>query len=253
MNNLDRFYLFCIFIVIGLMHAACVPAISSKTADDLGQIVIPSNQIRVRVGLRPTVTMGRPRSEAAEMIQTYLHSQKPDPYPEALIAVEELQIPGMWESLSAQLFRITEGPSLNESYLIRGDSVLQLGMAFGGRGLTNVEITDLDQDGQAELLIAYSFGSGIHQSRMGMYAPAYDDGRVFEADTAYLGDLNLYQDANGKVSVRVVELDDRSLTLSYADTLGYLRIDQQDGQAALIFQTAERIPEEVRQKLFPVN
>jgi hypothetical protein len=45
-----------------------------------------------------------------------------------------------------------------------------------------------------EPLFTYAFGSGLHQSRIGMYAPANGPDRTYEADTGYFGDLSLVQE-----------------------------------------------------------
>ena len=96
---------------------------------------------------------------------------------------------------------------------------------------------------------ADSFGSGIHQSRIGMYAPAFDDSRTFEAAQVYLGDLDLFQGDDGGVSVQVVEANDAAMTLSFGEVLGRLAIEEQDGEINLTLHLNEDLSDEVRQKL----
>ena len=162
-------------------------------------------------------------------------------------------MPEAWEGLRVQLFRITDGPFVNESFLVKGDSVLRIGEATGGRGLTSLEISDLDKDGTAELLFTYAFGSGIHQSRIGMYAPAYGPGRTYEAGTGYFGDLGLVKEDRSTVSVRVVEPDEAALTLRYLDLLGSLAIEVDGDQAELVLHLAEDLPDNVRDQVFDVT
>jgi hypothetical protein len=226
MKKFHKSYVFCAILLTALLLSACGPASGDSVE--------------------------RTPAEAAEMIGDYLQSQKPQLDPDLRLQVEELPMTEAWEQLRVQLFRITEGAFENESFLISGDSVLPMGTAVGGRGLTSLEIGDLDRDGSAELLFTYSFGSGIHQSRIGMYAPAYGKDRIIEAETGYLGDLGLFKEEMSAVGVRVVESDDATLTLRYLDTLGYLAIEQHNGQAELVLQVAEDLPDDVRQKLFDV-
>jgi hypothetical protein len=159
----------------------------------------------------------------------------------------------VWESLRVQLFRITEGPFANESFLVRGDGVLSIGEAMAGRGLTSLEISDLDEDGTAELLFTYGFGSGIHQSRIGMYAPAYGPERTYEAKIGYFGDLGLVREDKSTVIVRVVEPDEATSTLRYLDILGSLAILVDGDQAELVLRLAEDLPDDAYDRVFEVT
>jgi Tol biopolymer transport system component len=187
------------------------------------------------------------------MIWDYLRRQKPDLSPDTQLPMIELPMQAGWERLPARLFQVTDGTFAREVFLISGDTVLQLGTAVGGQGVTSIEVSDLDQDGSVELLFTYSFGSGIHQSRIGMYAPAYGDDRIYEAETTYLGDIGLFQENMSTVEVRVVETDDAAATLRYLDTLGHLSIQPYDDQVRLVLQVDEGLPEELLQNLKDVS
>jgi hypothetical protein len=187
------------------------------------------------------------------MIRDHLESQHPQLNPDVRLPLEELPMPEAWEGLRVQLFRITEGPFVNESFLIRGDSVLRIGEATGGRGLTSLEISDLDKDGTPELLFTYAFGSGIHQSRIAMYAPAYGPERTYEARTGYFGDLGLIKEDKSTVKVRVVDSDEATSTLRYLDILGSLAIEVHGDQIELVLHLAKNLPDNVRDQLFDVT
>lgn len=191
----------------------------------------------------------RTPDEAAELIRNYLLNQKPDLDPAVPLSVEEIPLEQAWAHLRVQIFRVTEGPFANESYLIGGDIVLQLDTATGGQGLTSLEVGNLDQDEMAELYFTYSFGSGIHQSHIAMYAPAYDEARIFEAKAIYHGDLGLFKENISTIGVRVVEPDDATKTLSYGVTLGNLAIEQRDDRIKLVLQVAGDLPDDVLKDL----
>jgi len=240
------------FLSPSISHVARTEAEMARSLDDLGPVQIPSNRVTVTIAGSSVSSVRRTPAEAAGMIRGYLQSQKPDLNPDFRLPLEEVPGHEAWETLRVQVFRVTEGVFAHESFLISGDSVLPLGTAIGGHGLTSLEIGDLDRDGSAELLFTYSFGSGIHQSRIGMYAPAYSKNQIYEAGTAYLGDLGLFKEDMSAVRVRVVEPDEATLTLRYLDTLGSLAIEQHSGQVELVLQLAEGLPDDVSQKLVDV-
>ena len=237
------------FLSPKLSHLANTEDQMATSVDDLGPVQIPSNQVSLRIASSSESPVRRTRAEATDMIRDHLQSQKPKLNPDVRLPLEEFPLPETWDTLRVQLFRITDGPFMNESFLISGDSVLPLGTAVGGRGLTSLQIGDLDRDGSAELLFTYTFGSGIHQSRIGMYAPAYGKDRTFEAETGYLGDLGLFKEGMSTVGVRVLEPDDATMTLRYLDTLGHLTIEQHHGQVELVLQLAEDLPDDVGQNI----
>lgn len=241
------------FLSPRISHVAKTEGELATSVDDLGPVQIPCNALSLRIAGSSALPTRRTPAEAAEMIQDYLQSQHPKLNRDVRLLVEELPMPEVWESLRVQLFRITEGPFANESFLIKGDGVLRIGEATGGRGLTSLEVSDLDKDGTAELLFTYAFGSGLHQSRIGMYAPAYGPGRTYEAKTGYFGDLGLVKEDKSTVKVRAVESDEAALTLHYLDLLGSLAIEVHGAQAALVLHLVEDLPDHVRDQLFDVT
>lgn len=150
------------FLSPRISDVALTEADFARTVDDLGPVSMPSDPVHVRIG---STTGGPGRltpAEASDRLRAYLLSLKPKLAPDMPLPLEDLPLPGLWDSLQAQLFRVTGGPFARESYLMHGDSVLPLGTAVGGRGLTSVVLGDVDGDGADELVFIYSFGSGIH-------------------------------------------------------------------------------------------
>jgi peptidyl-Lys metalloendopeptidase len=241
------------FLSPKISHVAKTEDGFATSVEDLGPVDIPCNPISLTIRGSTASATRRTPAEASEMIRDHLQDQHPQLNPDVPLPVEELPIPEAWDLLRVQLFRITEGPFANESFLFRGDSVLNLGEATGGRGLTSLEVSDLDEDGTAELLFAYAFGSGLHQSRIGMYAPAYGPERTYEAKTGYFGDLGLVKEDRATVQVRVVESDEAALTLRYLDLLGSLAIEVDGNQPELVLRLAEDLPDHVRDQVFEVT
>lgn len=241
------------FISPRISHVARSEAEMATSLDDLGPVQMPSNEVKVEIGGAAGSSDRKSPGEAEEMIRDYLGSQKPNLSPDIRLPMIELPMQEGFENLVVQIFRVTDGPFARETFLISGETVLQLGTAFGGEGVTSLRVSDLNQDGSAELLFTYSFGSGIHQSRIGMYAPAYAENQIYEARKAYLGDLGLVKEDMSNVAVRVVEPDDETLTLRYLDTLGRLAIQQYEDQVQLVLHVAEDLPEDVRQNLIATS
>ena len=237
------------FLSPKISHVARSEDEMATTLDDLGPVQIPANTVTVEIDSSEALP-DRLRPEAAEeMVREYLHSQKPNLSPNFPLPLPELPVPEVWEHLPVQIFRVSDGPFAGETFLISNETVLRLGTAVGGRGVTSMRVADLDQDGSAELLFTYSSGSGIHHSRIAMVAPAYAEDRVYEAETAYLGDVGLVKEDMSRVMVSVVESDEESQVLRYGETLGHLTIQPHEDEAKLVLEVAEDLPDDVRKDL----
>jgi hypothetical protein len=232
------------FISPRISHVARTEAEMANTMEELGPVDIPSNEISFEIVASIQVeTYSRLRTleEARDMIESYLRAQGHDLGIEPIIPIEELQFEDLWAALEAQVFRVIEGDYKYESFLIRGDDVIQLGNSAGGQGLTSLMISDLDQDSHAELLFTYSFETGKPRSKIGAYMPAFDKQRIIEANVVYLGYLSLTRDSTG-VGVRDVEADQDTRIISYRDLLCYLAIEDQNGQAVLVLKVPDGSP-----------
>ena len=171
------------FLSPNISHIAYSQTEMAKSVDELHPVSISSNEVSVEIvedssyePYFPTSTEG-----ALVIIEEYLRGQQPDQIVDLDLEIEELAPEYIQESLQVQIFRVTEGEAfINESFLISGDRVLRLGNAVGGRGVTSMLISDMDQDGGGELLFTFSFDSGTYQSRIGMYAPGYTKNQIFE-------------------------------------------------------------------------
>lgn len=145
---------------------------------------------------------------------------------------------------------MTEGEAfLNELFLIGEDRILQMGTAVGGRGVTSMLVSDLDQDGESELLFTFSSDTGTYQSRIEMYAPGYNKNLIYEPTIAFLGDLGLAIDEDGVVAVRIVEPDEENLKLKYLDTLGNLALRKENDGLVLALELNNNLSDDNKSKL----
>lgn len=241
------------FISPHISHIARTEVEMAKTMEELGPVNIPSNEVSLEL-VESTVSEGLPRlhtpEEAQEMIESFLRDLNLDLGIEPILPVEELHTDGLWRALETQVFRVTEGKFLNESFLIWGSHIIQLGTALGGQGLTSLVVADIDQNGQAELIYAYSYGSDIIQSRIGMYSHAYHECCTFEADIGYHGHLRVYSEDESHVGVQVIEVDQDTKTIQFQDTIGYLFIEQIPGNVVLGLKIYKFPPENILEKIF---
>lgn len=244
------------FISPRISHIAKSEAELAKTMEELGPVEIPSNEVFLEL-VGSIRGEGYPRLrtlvEAEEMIETYLRGLGLDLGIEPILPVDELHNEQLWSALQAQVFKIRDGKFVNESFLIWGSIVIQLGTAQGGQGLTSLVVSDIDQNGQAELFYTYSFGSDVQQSRIGMFSTAYHEDFIVESDIGFYGHLGVYSEDGSQVGVRVIEVNQDHKILRYQDPFGYLFIEQDDGNAFLGLEMFKVPPQEILEKLFSLQ
>ncbi|AIQ69631.1 hypothetical protein PGRAT_19845 [Paenibacillus graminis] len=72
--------------------------------------------------------------------------------------------PDIWKQTGHQLFKNTEEASSRDTYAVSDGKAVQIGIGFGGYGVTSAVPYDVNKDGTTDIVYAYSFGSGIHRS-----------------------------------------------------------------------------------------
>jgi len=107
--------------------------------------------------------------------------------------------------------------------------------------------SDLNGNGDVELLFTYSFGSGIHRTRMAAYAPQYDLGQIIECDSEYLGDLKLVQNSLSDVSVEVLIEGIDNLTETV--TLGTLTLVKANSAMNLVLELNPSLPANIAENI----
>lgn len=192
-----------------------------------------------------------PPGKIEGMIADLLREEHPDLAADFEPVLQEMSMQGeKLKKLSARVFRVTEGPFENETFIITYNGiVLPMGTATGGQGVSSMALSDLDRDGQAELYFSYSFGSGVHQSHLGVYVPAYDPQKIYEAKTYFLGDLMLFSEQKNHVGVRIVEPDPETKTANPQELLGQLHLEKVDLSPVLKLELVEGLPEEIRDSI----
>lgn len=139
--------------------------------------------------------------EAAALIRAWIRDSNPGMEPDALFPIQEFQMDqdfntgardDLWQRMGVQVYKITGGVMQYETFLIKDRQVWKLGSGFGGSDVSSLVVTDLDANGWPELVYTYSYGSGIHQSSLGMASEGGGQMEVMEAsDIRFPGDLRL--------------------------------------------------------------
>ena len=83
-----------------------------------------------------------------------------------------------------------------------------------------------------------------------MFSTAYQEDLIFEADIGYLGHLRVYSEDWNSVGVQVIEGDQDTNASQYQNTIGYLIIEQNNGNAEIGLKILRIPPENILEKLF---
>ena len=186
-------------------------------------------------------------AEAEQLVQTMFLHQMPDLNPTVEFPLTELTTDEVWLRLGAQVFQVNEGIYQFATYLIKDKEVVPLGTGFGGVGLTSMCVTDLDQNGNPELVYTYSFGSGIHRSQVALYSADLPEPHSLEARIAYRDD-----------DWTLERHDDRTVFVTIArgkpgrDRLrvGQVVLERQGEQVAFDLRLDENLPPDVLERIW---
>ncbi len=156
------------------------------------------------------------------------------------VSFTELTTDEIWERLGAQIYQENNNSNYEyQGYLIKNKEVTQLGSSFGGYGLTSMCVTDLDQNGQAELVYTFSWGSGQHRSQLALYSPD-----IPETHSIVAG-IDFYD-----WDWTVEKLDDQTAWVKIGDTrIGQVVFKSQAGPPTLDIQLVEGLPASIRKHI----
>ena len=180
---------------------------------------------------------------ASQAIRDYFQAQNPDLSHRTKFPVEELTTDEIWQYLTIQVFRVTGETYQNESFIFYTDTLIQMGTAFGGSGVTDMVISDLDQDNLAELFFTYSFGSGIHRTRFAVFAPKYDQDNIIECDAEYYGDTRIETKSYQDIRLKIVEYNPDGSEFEFSYTLGSLSLVKDNQVMRLVLDVNPSLPD----------
>jgi len=85
---------------------------------------------------------------------------------EELKAFRDITPQSVFDETGCQIFK--NGKTC-ESYLLSEGKLYVLGFGFGGLGIVDIATSDFDNNGEKEVLYTYSFGSGLHRSKISCF------------------------------------------------------------------------------------
>lgn len=110
--------------------------------------------------------------EAEELVRAWMFDRNPDMNPAAEFPLEDVTAEEVWRQLGGQIFKLKDPFVGFDLVLILDGRIIILG---NGVDPENMCITDLNEDGEAELLYTYSWGSGILRSGIAIFSPSWSE------------------------------------------------------------------------------
>ena len=198
---------------------------------------------------RPAGTGARvSTAEAEALLREVLLDANPDFNPGLEITLEETTTGEIWKRLGVQTFRWSDA---FQTYVIDRGQASALGIAFGGFGVTQMHVTDLDGDGHPELTYAYGWGSGLHRSHVAVYLPTATPPRSIDAAVILLdGDFALEKVDDRTVLVRAGFYDWEQGEVVARSPVGRLALDRTADEPVLHVQLDAALPEEITRRLW---
>lgn len=99
------------------------------------------------------------------------------------------------------------------SYLLYDNEIFPIGEWFGGYGVTDMTLADIDNDNEPELYFTFSWGSGIHRSLAGYFHPIKKEIIIFDY-THWHSDMVILLD-NGGLSLYDAILTNTAETVDF--------------------------------------
>ena len=183
-------------------------------------------------------------AEAESLLRAYVVDQYPGINPPPELPLEERTTQDIWTRLHIQVFSLPLDSFLGPvTAVVTRDGVDILGMAWGYYGVTDMCVTDLDDDGSLELTYSYSWGSA-HRGCLAMYVPGAGGPECIGAEeVCWHGDFSLEKVTDQRVLVRagyVVGPD--GLDVPDSPPIGELALDMVDGKYELSIATYDGEP-----------
>ena len=193
-------------------------------------------------------------TEGEKLIHGKILAETPDMNPAFRVSLKELTTEEIWKRLGIQIFKAAffsgKERFRSEYYLIKDRKFIKTGESFGGFGIMSMCVSDLGRDGQPELLYTYSFGSGIHRSRVALYTIHNGTPRIIEWDSAYSqGDLFLKKIDDQDVIVEIGEYDYQKESYTPVVLFGKIFLEYVNGEAKLSVGLDKQLPEKERKKI----
>lgn len=156
-------------------------------------------------------------SAAEEVVKDYMAVKYPDLNPDTTFPLVDFTPGDLYEQTGVQVFKVAEGISICQSFLVKDGKVVHEIMGFGGLGLVSIEPADFEADTE-QFVYTYSWGSGLHHSILELF----DSGK---------GSFSLFMDISGEDMLIEKETSNRFgiYTAVFTDNLDIVRVSAKKG------------------------
>ena len=189
-------------------------------------------------------------AQAETLVRAEFFDVGSDLYTAFEFPLQELTSDEIWTRLGVQIFQVSGGVYQYHTYLARDGRIKALGTGFGGFGLTDMCVADLDDDGNPELIYTYSWGSGIHRAHLAAYFAEGAASRTIEANVVYLhGDMLLEKVDDHTLFVKTAEYDPGQQSFVALFSLGQVTLERRQDRLQLALALASDLPPETASRL----
>jgi hypothetical protein len=175
---------------------------------------------------------------AENLVRKFIFDQNPKMNPAAEFPLKDLTTKAVWDRLDAQVFQVTEGVRAHETYVIKGKKVYHIGSGFGGHGVSSIAVADPNGDGRDKLVFAYSWGSGIHRSHVGVFDILAKEPAEVVAPQAYYGRGSDLEVKNSDKQTIEVYVGDQKV--------GRLILEGKEGELKIAVRLDDDLPAEIK-------
>lgn len=191
------------------------------------------------------------KDDAEKLFREWVFDKVPDMNPEAKFRLEEITTDEIWQRLHIQLFRLPFDHFRGPQVLSFGNGRIEsLGCTFGGQGITHLLVTDLDSNGEAELVFSDSCGSGMQRSHIAIYLPEnYAETQIYTDLTLFMGEFILEKLDDQTVIVNAGNYDYQKKRFTSNASIGILKFTKQNGQPELLVELEDNIPSDILKNL----
>jgi len=213
--------------------------------------------ITVHFAIVPTCRADAPAqidtAQAQRLIRLYVENEKPLLAANVDLPLKEITTDDARKRLGVQIFKVTDGHFHCDSFLLHDGKVERIGIGFGGWGVMSIVVTDFNSDQQPEILYAYSWGSGIHRSCLGIWSPDKKNAPTWSQDLCYwMGDFSLRKVNDQKVEVVLDENSPWPAGPAVQEKITLATVDYDKATKAIRVRLAENL-DEVHKKSLKVT
>ncbi len=148
-------------------------------------------------------------SQAERLVAAWLNAHKDQCPRNDHPKLKEITTTEIRQRLRAQVFRVRDNAwTLGgfDAYLVKDGKAYPMSVGFGGWGLMEMWVFDINGDSNEDLVYVYSFGSGMHRSMVEAYRFDAQSPKKIATNFAVLADIGLRKQNEHRLDVYSMNL-----------------------------------------------